>query len=240
MHLVYVDDSRDEKRGCVFSALSIPANQWNDAFGSVRTFRRELKKSDGIYVHKEFHAWKFISGRGKISDGIVTKGRRCQIFESALRLVADLPGAKLFNALFPADKDEQAFEWLINRIDRTMKAWDSRAILICDDGKEVAYTRLMRKMRIFNPIPSNQGLWADTGNRSKNIPIEYIIEDPFFKASNESYFIQLVDFVAYALLRREFPVDSKSKYGIDRMFGLLSGILVREACKKNPEGIITP
>jgi hypothetical protein len=239
LHLVYIDDSRDEA-GCVFSALAIPADQWRNAFQKVRKFRRELKNSDGIFVYKEFHAWKFVSGRGEFADRTITKGRRCQIFKDTLTLVAELPGARLFNAVFWAKEDEEAFERLVNRINRTMQAWDSRAILICDEGKECAYTRLYRRMCVYNPIPSRYGVWPDTGEPLKNIPIEYIIEDPFFKKSHQSYFIQLVDFCAYALLRRERPVASKNKYGLDKAFVLLDSILVREACNYDPEGIIRP
>lgn len=95
-------------------------------------------------------------------------------------------------------------------------------------------------MGVYNPIPSRFGVWTDTGLPTKNIPIDRIIEDPFFKKSEQSYFIQLTDFCAYALLRRERPVPSKTKYGIDQAFNLLSPILVREASTRDPEGIIRP
>jgi len=50
-----------------------------------------------------------------------------------------------------------------------------------------------------------------------------------------------VDFAAYALLRREQPVASTSKmskYRLCEAFGNLSDILVREASKHDPDGII--
>ena len=188
MHIIYVDDSRDEKL-CVFSALAVPAHEWQQAFRQVRDFRRDLRRKDGIYVYVEVKAWKLVSGRGRISDTVVPKGRRCQISKDALRAVASLPGARLFNAVFSAKQDEKAFEWLLNRINRTMQAWDSRAILVCDEGKELIYTRLARRMHVYNPIPSRFRVWLDTGQRWRNIPIERIIEDPFFKASHQSYFI---------------------------------------------------
>jgi len=239
VHLIYVDDSHDEQI-YVFSALAIPADEWRNAFANVRQFRRDLKKSDGIYVYKELHAWEFVSGRGQVADRVVAKGRRCQIFKDALQMVANLPGARLFNAVFPHSQDERAFERLLNRVNRTMLAWDSRAILICDEGKNIAYTRLARRMCAYNPIPSQFGVWRDTGLPSKNIPLDRIVEDPFFKRSAQSYFLQLVDFCAYALLRREHPLPSKTKYGLDKAFALLSPILVREASRHDPEGIIRP
>lgn len=114
MHLIYIDDSRDEEL-CVFSALALPVDQWHEAFRQMRQFRRDLKRDYGIYVYKELHAWKFVSGRGHISDRIVTKSQRCAIFNQALTVGAELPGARLFNAVFPRKEDEKAFEWMLNR-----------------------------------------------------------------------------------------------------------------------------
>lgn len=237
MHLIYVDDSRDE-RLCVFSALAIPVAEWHLAFNRVKKFRQDLKHGYGIYIYKELHAWEFVSGRGRISDRIVTKGQRCAIFREALKMVAQLPGARCFNAVFPKTDDEKAFEWMLNRINRTMQAWGSHALLVCDQGKELLYTRLVRRMYVFNPIPSQYGTWWDTGQSWKNIPLDRIIEDPFFKDSARSYFIQLADFIAYALLRQESPLPSKSRYGLDRAFDELEPILAREATRKDPRGII--
>jgi len=50
----------------------------------------------------------------------------------------------------------------------------------------------------------------------------------------------LVDFAAYALLRRERPIPSKTKYGLDQSFSILSPILAREARPRDPDGIIRP
>jgi hypothetical protein len=121
-----------------------------------------------------------------------------------------------------------------------MQEKDSHALLIMDEGKESEYTRLRRRMGVFNPIPSKFGVWRDTGTKTKNIPIDRIVEDPFFKKSDQSYFIQLVDFAAYALLRREHPIPSKSKYGLHEAFNVLKQILVQEASPRDPEGIIRP
>lgn len=213
MHLIYIDDSSDEKLS-VFSALTIPAENWNLCFEQIKEFRHELKTTDGIFVVTEFHAWKFVSGRGRISEGIVTKQRRCQIFKQTLEMTAKLPGARLFHTVFSAKASKLAFQALLSEINRSLQQWNSRAILICDEGGEDIYTRLVRRLQT-----------------SSSPPINRILEDPFFKQSNQSYFIQLSDFSAYALLRQEHPVESKTKYGLDRAFNLLKPI---------SEGIIRP
>ncbi len=239
MHLIYIDDSRDDKL-CVFSALAIPVIKWHETFAQVRNFRREIRQQFGIYIHKELHAWKFVSGRGSISDRIVTKWERCNIFVDALRVVANLPEARLFNAVFPRKQDEKAFEWMLNRINRTLRAWGSYGLLICDEGKDATYTRLVRRMYVYNPIPSQRSVWQDTGKSWKNVPLDRVVEDPFFKDSEKSYFIQCVDFAAYALLRQENPIPSKTRYGLDKAFNSLHPILVTQATKKDPLGIIRP
>ncbi len=239
MHLIYIDDSGDNQIH-VFSALAIPVDQWQTAFTQIREFRRGLKRDYGIYVYKELHAWEFVSGRGQIADRIVNRTKRCAIFKQALEMVAQIPGARIFNSVFPAGQDERSFERLLNRINRTLQSWASHAVLVCDQGHEIAYTRMVRRMYVFNPIPSKYGAWQDTGAAWKNIPLDRIVEDPFFKESSQSYFVQFVDFAAYALLRRERPLPSKSKYDLDKAFSALDSILVREASRRDPEGIIRP
>lgn len=237
MHLFYIDDSSDEQL-CAFSALALPVDQWQAAFQKMKEWRRYLRRDYGIFVYKELHAWKFVSGRGRPSDRIITKSQRVAIYREGIRLVANLPGARLFNAVFSHKEDERAFGWLLNHINRTLQAWGGYGLLICDEGKEAIYTRLVRRMGRFNPIPSQFGRWLDTGRGYRNVPIDRIVEDPFFKKSDQSYFIQLVDFVAYALLRKGRPIASKTKYGIDKAFGDLFDILAREARPRDPEGII--
>jgi len=239
MDLVYIDDSKDEELS-IFSAISIPEHTWQTCFGAIKNYRRQIKASDGIYVHKELHTWKFVSGRGNISENIVTKYRRSQIFKEVLELVANLPGVKIFNSAFPVKQDERAFERLLNRINRTAQAENTNALLTCDEGKEAIYTKLRRKMGTYNPISSRFGVWQDTGSFKKNLPINNIIEDPFFKKSHQSYLIQLADFCAYALLRKERPVESKNRYGIHEAFDILDPVLFKKATKNDPQGILRP
>lgn len=169
----------------------------------------------------------------------MTKFRRNQIFREALTLAAALPGVRIINGVTTANDDERLFEWIANRIHRTMETWGSHALLICDEGKEATYTRLIRRMGVFNPIPSMLGAWPE-GTATRNITVDRILEDPVFKSSQRSYFVQLADFCAYALLRKERPLASRRKYGLETAFDLLDGVLLREATYKDPQGVLRP
>lgn len=237
MHLVYLDDSHDQDTGVTtFSAIAVPADLWLDTFNLIRDWRRSLRDSDGIFVTKELHAWKFVSGRGRIAPRVVPKGRRCQIFRDGLTHFATIPGLKLFNSV--NRNLAWGFERLLNRLNRTVQAWDSHIILICDEGKEAEYTRLVRKMSVYNPIPSRFGVWVDTGQSYKNITIDRILEDPFFKQSDKSYFVQIADWCAFALLRKECPVPNRTKYLLDVAFDALGPICVRVTNPGDPLGIV--
>ncbi len=163
------------------------------------------------------------------------------MFLEMMRLLAGMQNIIwLFNACFPRGQAFTAFERLLNRLERTLKSWDSYGLLVCDEGKESQYTRLVRRMRAYNPVPSRYGWWPDVKARTKNIPLERIIEDPFFKRSEQSFFIQAVDFVAYALLQKERPTPHAKRYKIDKAFDLLDPVLFKYATQYDGQGILRP
>lgn len=125
------------------------------------------------------------------------------------------------------------------QLELRLLAYSPRAFIIADEGKERQITSALRRMQVYNPIPSQRGRWED-GSRTKNINTQRIIEDPSFKQSHASYFIQLADCVAYSLLKREVPpTPNIAKYGVDQMFEkILGDVCVREACRKDPLGIV--
>lgn len=239
MHIAYIDESKDvQSNTYIFSALLVSDKAWMNVYESLLKFRRDLKNSDGIYVRKELHAWKFTSGRGEICKPplFVSKRRRCEIFKEFLQLAAELPGTMLLNSV--CNNIEWALERLLNRINRTMQELDSSAILVFDEGDQVAVTKMVRRLRLYNYIPSQYGFWPEAGNSAKNIPLRLTIDDPFFRDSSSSYFIQLSDFIAYALMQKERPIESKQALGLDKAFEILEPICHKKAHPKDPYGII--
>lgn len=125
------------------------------------------------------------------------------------------------------------------KITERLNIYRARATIIADEGREYEITKALRKMHVFNHIPSRYGGWAG-GKATKNITTDRIIEDPVFKASERSYFIQLADCVAYALLKREVePTPKIHKYGIDKMFDqTISSVCFLKASPRDPLGIV--
>ena len=94
-------------------------------------------------------------------------------------------------------------------------------------------------MRVHNPIPSMYGSW-ETGEKTKNIKTERILADPFFKESNNDFLIQVVDFIAFSLLKHYEPTTPHvEKYQLNKMFPLLEPILLKKANRRNSLGVVT-
>lgn len=241
MHFVYIDDSTDRPLN-IFSAIAVPHKRWNEAFEYLRKWREHLRDVHSIPIACELHATDFLTGRntGKKFQHL-SRYKRAQIFHKYLAVIEYMYkfDCRTFHVCNGSDNQFMAFERLLNRINRTMESWDSYAHLICDEGKERQYTSLVRRMRIHNPIPSSYGQW-ETGSTTKNITIDRILEDPQFKDSAKSYFIQSADFLAYALLRSEAPNSGARKRRIHVSFDQLDKVLTPECSKHDPrkKGII--
>jgi len=223
MLFAYLDESKEQNSFFVYSALVVNGDRWPIAFDKVKEFRRRLRAEHGIYMAKELHASEFAAGKGQISDRVLDKPTRAEIFKQVLTFIAT---AKEFAIMSSVNQfQDRAFERLMNRVNRTAEARKNhKVLLICDEGEERQVTREIRRMRVHNFIPSNRGFWAGIGRTSKNIPLSQFVEDPIFKDSSQSYFIQLVDFCAYALLRSERPLPSKTALGYDKMYEILRPI----------------
>jgi hypothetical protein len=141
---------------------------------------------------------------------------------------------KLLDQLPPTLSDETR-----KRLATRLNSYRSRALIFADQGREEDITKAFRKMSVFNPIPSQFGHWAGIA-KTKNIPVRRVIEDPVFKQSHQSYFVQLADCVAFSLLKREVaPTPLIKKYGINEMFERsVSDVCFRAASPKDPLGIV--
>lgn len=240
--IAYIDESYD-RTVFTMSALIVPFHAWRDAFLEIQAFRRYLKQRFGIFTSKELHATDFVAGRGRIAPKPVPKGLRAFIFKEALKVIGGLPGVAVISGAWQASGfshdvlHEHAFGRIQERLQRRCSAQNSQMLMIVDEGKEQELRRVARKTKVWNPVGSQFGSWED-GSSYKNIPNDRLIEDPIFKSSAQSYFLQAVDFVAFALLKSEVPPTPKiAKYGLDDLYSSLSAICAKEASRRDPKGL---
>jgi Protein of unknown function (DUF3800) len=235
MWFAYIDESKDNNNFFIYTAVVTDGERWASTFEKVKAFRRSLKDEHGIYISQELHAWKFAAGKGQIADHPIFKPERAEIFRKVMRFIVE---SRCFVVVSSCHTTEQfAFERLMNRIDRTAQGRKQNVLLFFDQGEEAEITRRIRRMRVHNPIPSRFGTWRDTGKMAKSIPLSSCVEDPIFKDSRTSFFIQLADFCAYALLRMERPIPSRTVLGYDTMYEELRPATRRITNANDPRGL---
>lgn len=235
MWFAYIDESKEPGKFYVYTALVITGDRWGSTFKKVKAFRQELRKDHGVYIAYELHAWKFVPGRGRPASRAIYKDERAEIFKKTLSFIAD---CKCFTIVSSCSTSQQfALERLVTRIHNTAKDRGEHAVLFFDEGDEVDITKRLRRMRVHNPIPSKREIARATGRKSHNVPLTQILEDPIFKDSKTSYFIQLADFCAYALLRMERPLASRTAYGIHEAYELLRPITRPVTNPNDPRGM---
>jgi hypothetical protein len=233
MHLVYIDDSQEPPL-YVFSAIAVPEARWHDTFASVRSWRRQTRDTDGIYLRKELHAWKFV-GRRKIAPDIVTKSRRCELFGDAIRVLAAQRDVHVFNACLP-HRQSWAFGRLLNRINKAMASLDSFALLICDEGNEADYARLVRRMGVHNPTVNSISIFGCqrflSTKQSIGTKVRHLDEVRFFRLCKERILNDSLDRYIFPCCSRVLP-NTKS-----RVFEHLGPICVQAANPRDPFGVI--
>ena len=250
MRLYYIDESEGPSY-YVRSALGVDAERWNDLFSRVRDWRLELRDRYAVPADRELHACDLLAGRGKLArqgnaDRRLSPKHGAEVFLGGLRVVEDaarsIGGVEVINVcLHKPDVmgyERVSLDRLLNRINSSVASANRHAFLIFDEGREEMVSRLYRRLRSRNPVPSRYEAWED-GGRTKDIPIERVIGGPAFRSSHSDYLLQMADLIAHALLKQEEePSPRVERLGIGRAFGTLDRALNRRASRRDSQGVV--
>jgi hypothetical protein len=205
MYLAYFDESGDDGFPLyssplfILSAVYFNNASWKENYLKLLKFRKKLKADHNFPVKLEFHTRQFIQNK-KPYHGLYSDAIRKQILEELATFIGSLD-LKIINVAINKEKVttaqynvlENAFKYSIQRIENDMKysLIKKQYIIITDEGRVGKMTRTSRAIQRINYIPSN---FSSSSYREE---IKYLIEDPLPKKSQNSYFIQISDFVSY-------------------------------------------
>lgn len=253
MYLMYVDESGDPgltgspTRYFVLSGVIIHELRWAEYLDQLVEFRKRMRNTFGLLLREEIHSAQMIN---KPDDLIrIKRNDRLSIIRHFISEISNMPDINIINVIVdkenkPADYDVMAQAWqaLVQRFSNTMSHRnfpgpanpDERGMIIPDFTDAQKIQSLVRKMRKFNPIPNQNGF----GTGYRNITVNNIIEDPFFKDSRHSYFIQVADVVAFSLYQNTCPSSYMKRKSGQNYFKKLDGVLCKAAATNDPEGIV--
>jgi len=188
--------------GCVL----IDADRWPSAFDDMLAFRRRLRETFGVPMRAEIKANYLLRNSGDLRPVNLGPGARQIIYRAHMRVLRDLPARafavvvdKRSRQLPPAGYFDQAWEGMLQRLERTSTKEGATFAVIHDEGEDDAIRRWVRRSRRYLTAGSAYG----TGGFQ--LSANLLVDDPVSRRSQHSYFIQLADLVAYAAFRAVVP-----------------------------------
>lgn len=254
MYLMYVNESGDSGLAnsptnyFALTGLVVHELRWRTYLDELILLRTRIKTKFGLKLREEFHASHFISKPGDLAQRISRNDRLAMIRHFAVTL-AQMTDLSLINILVEKSGKPAAFDvfeaaWvaLIQRFENTISHHnfpgpsnaDERGLIFCDHTEDKKLMNLLRQRRRYNPVPHTEQF----GRGYRNLPLQYVIEDPSFRDSEHSYFVQAVDLAAFLLYQKIAPSAYMKKKSGHNYFQRLGPILCRVASSTDPDGIV--
>ena len=255
MYLMYVDESGDTglkntpTRYFILSALVLHELRWRPIFDAMIDFRRVLRNTKGLRLREEIHAQAFVHKPGDLSR--IKRNDRLDILKKCIDWTAAQTDISVITVAVDKNRHRQrntdvfelAWSRLFQRFENTLQHRnfpgpanpDERGVVISDATAGMKLTRLLRRMRQFNPVPNRMDLY---GAGFRHLGLTYVIEDPVFRHSPESYFIQMVDVVAYFARQLYEPNAYVRRKGAKTFYNRLMPVINPYVTQGNPLSIV--
>lgn len=248
MYLMYVDESGDTgqlpnspTRYYVLSAIVFHETNWRNVLSDLVNFRKAAKSRYGLLLKEEIHASVFLNGSPKLKNKI-SRNDKLDLLKKCLdwlnsRNDISVITVRVEKSTSVLNVFDLAWKTLLQRFENTLNyknfpgpSNSDKGLVFSDatNGKEL--TKLIRRMRHYNPIPNNSN--HNAGFRS--IPLRAIIEDPVFKDSRNSLVIQMCDVIAYFARQYYEPNRYIKNRGAKKYYGRLQNV-INQWVKKSPD-----
>lgn len=252
MYLMYVDESGDTgtanspTKYFILSAIVFHELRWRTTLHELVEFRRMLRDTKGLKLREEIHCTNFINKPGELVR--IKRNDRIDILKKCIDWLNNQPDINIFSVV--VDKNgrtddifELAWNALLMRFENTIRHKnfvgpqnaDDRGIVLSDNTDGEKLRKLIRRMRHFNVTPNRKDLYI---GGSRNLKIEYIIEDPILRDSQVSFLHQMNDVVAYCARQMYEPNAYMKKKGGHNFYKRLNNVTVKVVSKTNNLGIV--
>lgn len=248
MYFCYVDESGDcgmhdalnpnntGSRYFILAGVIVAADKWKISLETLKAFRKKIAREGYLPYDVEFHCAEMIDPHKIKAFTQISVPERWKLIEE----FADIIGSsgvfhlvtividKTITKLSPDNYLTTAITKLYQGFDDFLKTKESNGILFFDRANETQLNTHVRKL-------------LGTGASGENIPnvrIGWVLEDPIFRVSSDSIFIQSSDVVAYSLKEKEFPQTARKKFNADKIFKRKLGGVCYKWRDADEEGII--
>jgi hypothetical protein len=246
MYIAYVDESGDPGRNTritkyfTLSGIIVADSNWKPFLDRVKAFRKGLKKDFGLTLKADLRAADLWHNSGDFEKLNLNYADRRRIFRKTAEFLRYSQEVAILNVSInkgspqlPSTGKIGGIAWtmFLQRFENWLVARQELGIVVNDEGHERLTRMLSRRMKVYNPIPSHYGGYYQS-------PLVKIIEDPFPRRSQYSYFVQLADISAYLARLRHNHTSRQAKWGIHKLYKRIKPRYILEASKKDNYGFV--
>ncbi len=235
MYLIYVDANGDPgantaaSRYFVLTGLIVHESFWRECLHRLVVFRKGVKDKYGLPLRLELHAGDMVRKPGSFRrDDLVS------MLHALAKELADMEELRIINVAVDKQnkgKDYKVFTvaWnaILQRFDEAIASGSlpgstgsDKGMVFSDQTDSLPVTQIMRYSHIYNLAAEA----ANTARRQRTM-LSKLIEDPSFRDSRHSYYVQDTDLAAFLLYERLSPNRHMNKKGRRNYFNLLAPIL---------------
>lgn len=253
--LAYIDESGDDGLANNYSSPTFVLTttymkdiDWDENYDQIKKFRVYLKDNYGLPVTEEFHTANFFTDKNPYRNYKLSSEQRKNIVMTYCQTIASM-NLKVINTIIDKEKiiRKQDYPVLGNALTYTIQRLENdsdwKYLIISDKGRVSIMRKTARLLKKENPILSN------FVPEIYNAPLKNLVEDIMEKDSNESYFIQISDFISfivnlyykYYVKNKDIPKRIISWITIEdvvAMMDILKNVFNLKASYRNEYGLV--
>jgi hypothetical protein len=227
MYFCYADESGDAGKFdpaiantgspyLIYTGIIIRDVQWKQTLNTLKNFRKRISNEGFLDYDKEFHCAEMIDVHKNMVYASISVPDRWKLIEDYGYTIGRLAQFQIIAVVLNKQKSKlEPSNYMTEMITKLYQAYDhflsskkEHGIVLFDRANEKKISTHVRKL-----------LGTGVSDQSSGVePVNWVLEDPFYKVSKDSMFIQSADVTAYTLKEQEFPQQSRKKFDADLIF----------------------
>jgi hypothetical protein len=233
------DPEKPEKSGSpyfIFSGLVISSDKWKLSLDLLKAFRKKIAREAILPYSIEFHCAEMIDPHKIKEFTSISVPDRWKTIEEYAEVIGSFKEFSIIAVVIDKKLSHlQPSEYLTTCITKLYQAFDEFLKPLKQNGM-VFFDRANEKV-----VTTHSRKLLGTGASHEILPgirVAWIIEDPIFRISVDSMFIQSADVITYALKEKEFPKTSRKKFQAHKIFEKKLKAICYRSSLADEEGII--
>ncbi|MGB6275425.1 MAG: DUF3800 domain-containing protein [Rhodococcus sp. (in: high G+C Gram-positive bacteria)] len=235
LEFAYIDESGDTGMGTggsttfTLGCVLIPADDWTTRLDHIIEMRRAVRDLYRIPMRQEAKANHIVGVKKVYRDLGLGDGQMRDLYQRHLKSLITVSSGVFAisirkDLLQKRDLDvfDRSWTYLLERLRKRSDSSGVPIVIVHDIGQNDEVRKLVRRFRRIT--------WSAVGDR---VNARHIVEDSVPRDSQQSYFIQLADLVAYAASVKVLPRNGRTaKICNDEMWDLLAPIHVDKVSQR--------